>query len=71
MTDHGSSHDEDRAVRAAIDLDTLRCSFCGKLRREVADIVCGPTPSVAICNECVGLCREIMAEHRSGRSGSG
>jgi hypothetical protein len=24
-------------------------------------MVCGPTPSVAICNECVELCTEIMA----------
>jgi ATP-dependent protease Clp ATPase subunit len=29
-------------------------------------MVCGPTPSVAICNECVELCTEIMAEQSSG-----
>jgi ATP-dependent protease Clp ATPase subunit len=28
----------------------------------VASIVAGPTPAVAICNECVDLCAEIIAE---------
>jgi ClpX C4-type zinc finger len=38
------------------------CSFCGKPRNAVARIVCGPTPDVAICNECVALAAEILAE---------
>jgi ATP-dependent Clp protease ATP-binding subunit ClpX len=43
----------------------MRCSFCGKARTEVESIVAGPTPAVAICNECVALCAEIVAEqHR-------
>ena len=46
--------------------ETLRCSFCGKAYAEVAAIVCGRTPSVSICNECVELCTEIIAEDRSG-----
>jgi len=25
-------------------------------------MVAGPTPSIAICNECVDLCAEIVAE---------
>jgi ATP-dependent protease Clp ATPase subunit len=29
-------------------------------------MVCGPTPLVAICNECVKLCTDIMAEERGG-----
>jgi len=40
----------------------MRCSFCGKARTEVESIVAGPTPAVAICNECVALCAEIVAE---------
>lgn len=40
----------------------LRCSFCGKPRDEVAAIVCGPTTRIAICDRCVELCREIIAE---------
>ncbi len=42
--------------------DELRCSFCGKAQSEVAHIVCGPTPDIAICNECVTLSTEIMRE---------
>lgn len=71
MTPPGSSPDEDAADHAPIDLETLRCSFCGKSQSEVDDMVCGPTPSVAICNECVELCGEILAEQQSGRSGLG
>ena len=41
--------------------ESIRCSFCGKPRSEVASIVAGPTPSIAICNECVQLCAEIIA----------
>ena len=43
-------------------MDSIRCSFCGKPRNQVASIVAGPTPAVAICNECVDLCAEIIAE---------
>jgi len=38
----------------------LRCSFCGKTRDQVRKLIAGPT--VYICDECVGLCNEIMAE---------
>ncbi|MBP4081477.1 ATP-dependent Clp protease ATP-binding subunit ClpX [Aeromonas sp. MrichA-1] len=34
------------------------CSFCGKSKLEVKQIIAGP--SVAICNECVSLCLEII-----------
>ena len=43
-------------------MDSIRCSFCGKPRSAVGSIVAGPTPAVAICNECVGMCAEIIAE---------
>ena len=43
-------------------LESIRCSFCGKRGTEVGKIVAGPTPAVAICNECVALCSQIMAE---------
>jgi ATP-dependent Clp protease ATP-binding subunit ClpX len=45
--------------------DSIRCSFCGKPRSAVASIVAGPTPQVAICNECVELCGEIIAEKQA------
>jgi ATP-dependent Clp protease ATP-binding subunit ClpX len=38
----------------------LRCSFCGKSQKEVRKLIAGPT--VYICNECINLCNEIMAE---------
>jgi ATP-dependent Clp protease ATP-binding subunit ClpX len=53
-------HDEPSGPRRSAD--SIRCSFCGKRRSEVASIVAGPTPAVAICNECVALCAEIIAE---------
>jgi ATP-dependent Clp protease ATP-binding subunit ClpX len=43
-------------------VDSVRCSFCGKPRSQVASIVAGPTPEIAICNECVDLCGEIISE---------
>jgi ATP-dependent Clp protease ATP-binding subunit ClpX len=46
----------------------LRCSFCGKPRSAVRHIVGGPgegPKQVFICDECVALCAEIMAEEES------
>ncbi|WP_214409763.1 ClpX C4-type zinc finger protein [Sphaerisporangium fuscum] len=37
----------------------IRCSFCSKPKTEVDKMVAGP--GVHICNECVGLCNEILA----------
>ncbi len=39
---------------------SLKCSFCGKGQKEVRKLIAGP--SVYICDECVLLCNEIMAE---------
>jgi ATP-dependent Clp protease ATP-binding subunit ClpX len=44
--------------------DTLRCSFCGKNRDEVHKLIAGPT--VYICNECIELCNDIIAEEAEG-----
>jgi len=38
----------------------LRCSFCGKTKDSVRKFISGP--SVYICNECIALCNEILAE---------
>jgi ATP-dependent Clp protease ATP-binding subunit ClpX len=38
----------------------LRCSFCGKSKDAVRKFISGP--SVYICNECITLCNEILAE---------
>ncbi len=39
---------------------TLSCSFCGKSQREVRKLIAGPT--VYICDGCVRLCNDIIAE---------
>ena len=38
----------------------LRCNFCGKSKESVKKFISGP--SVYICNECISLCNEILAE---------
>ncbi|MCX8110447.1 MAG: ATP-dependent Clp protease ATP-binding subunit ClpX, partial [Syntrophorhabdaceae bacterium] len=38
----------------------LHCSFCGKSQDEVKKLIAGPM--VYICDECVGLCNEIIQE---------
>jgi len=42
------------------DEQQLKCSFCGKHQDEVKKLIAGPT--VYICDECVELCNEIIAE---------
>ncbi len=36
----------------------MHCSFCGKSQHEVVKLIAGP--SVYICNECIGLCSDIV-----------
>jgi hypothetical protein len=40
-----------------------QCSFCGKAKSEVGRLIAGP--GVYICNECVGLCNEIIAQEQT------
>ena len=44
----------------------LCCSFCGKNQREVKKLIAGPT--VYICDECIELCNDIIAEEGRRRS---
>jgi aspartate carbamoyltransferase catalytic subunit len=47
---------------------TYRCSFCGKSQDQVQRLIAGPD-GVYICDQCVDLCREIIAEeHTTARS---
>jgi ATP-dependent Clp protease ATP-binding subunit ClpX len=43
--------------------DLLRCSFCNKSQREVRKLIAGP--NVYICDECVDICLDIIAEDRA------
>ncbi|MBF0199960.1 MAG: ATP-dependent Clp protease ATP-binding subunit ClpX [Desulfamplus sp.] len=47
-------------ARKKKDDDQYFCSFCGKSQKEVKKLIAGP--SVFICNECVGLCDEIIED---------
>ncbi|MBK6849430.1 MAG: ATP-dependent Clp protease ATP-binding subunit ClpX [Proteobacteria bacterium] len=49
----------------------LSCSFCGKSQKEVKKLIAGPT--VYICDECIGLCNDIIAEEleKEDRGGHG
>ena len=42
------------------DNANLACSFCGKSQKEVKKLIAGPT--VYICDECIELCNDIIAE---------
>lgn len=42
--------------------DIPRCTFCGKTERQVKKLVAGPNAS--ICDECIALCVDIIAEER-------
>lgn len=46
------------------DANILRCSFCGKGQSDVIKLIAGPM--VYICDECVALCNEIIAEENQG-----
>ncbi len=40
--------------------ETLRCSFCNKDQNDVRKLIAGPT--VFICDECVDVCNDIIAD---------
>ncbi|RKX61761.1 MAG: ATP-dependent Clp protease ATP-binding subunit ClpX [Thermodesulfobacteriota bacterium] len=47
----------------------LHCSFCGKGQEEVKKLIAGP--SVYICDECIELCNDIIAEEYDGEDEAG
>ncbi len=49
--------------------DDLLCSFCGKSQDEVKKLIAGP--SVYICDECIQLCNEIIAEEYGAEAEKG
>ncbi|MCL1809713.1 MAG: ATP-dependent Clp protease ATP-binding subunit ClpX [Clostridiales bacterium] len=42
----------------------LKCSFCGKPQEQVRRLIAGP--GVYICDECIELCQDIIAEEFAG-----
>jgi len=49
------------------DREKLHCSFCGKEQDSVKRLVAGP--GVYICDECIELCNEIIAEETDQETG--
>jgi ATP-dependent Clp protease ATP-binding subunit ClpX len=43
--------------------ELLKCSFCGKSQKQVKKLIAGP--GVYVCDECIELCNEIIAEEFS------
>ncbi len=46
----------------------LRCSFCTKSQKDVRKLIAGP--NVYICDECVDICLDILAEEREPEEGA-
>ena len=40
----------------------VRCSFCHKTEEQVLKLIAGPENGVYICDECIGICAEIIEE---------
>lgn len=38
-----------------------KCDFCGKTQDEVAVLIVAPEKAADICDECVGVCVEVLA----------
>jgi hypothetical protein len=49
------------AAGGSLPTKTLYCSFCFKSQHEVKKLISSPG-SIFICDECVGLCNEIIAD---------
>ena len=55
-------------MKKGSEAEILRCSFCNKDQNDVRKLIAGPT--VFICDECVDVCNDIIADDRrvEGRS---
>ena len=47
-------------TKKTADSEVLRCSFCNKDQNDVRKLIAGPT--VFICDECVEVCNDIIAD---------
>ena len=59
--DKGAAGAEQAAAGGSLPAKTLYCSFCFKSQHEVKRLISGPAITF-ICDECVGLCNEIIAD---------
>ncbi|MDA3863896.1 MAG: ATP-dependent Clp protease ATP-binding subunit ClpX [Deltaproteobacteria bacterium] len=49
-----------------MNLDDIKCSFCGKSRKDVSKLISGP--KVYICNECVTVCNNLLLKEDFNKS---
>lgn len=49
-----------------VEKSKLSCSFCGKKQSQVKKLIAGP--NIYICNECVDLCNDILAEEEKSEA---
>ena len=54
------------ALREFVRAQVRRCSFCGKEQPQVRNLIAGPN-GTHICEECVGLCNEILTANERGQ----
>src|SRR5262245_24115644 len=50
------------------DINERRCAFCGRPRQEVRKLIAGP--NVYICDRCISVCRQLLADDRHLRTTS-
>ena len=56
-------------AKKSSDGEVLRCSFCNKDQNDVRKLIAGPT--VFICDECVDVCNDIIADDNRSESKTG
>jgi ATP-dependent Clp protease ATP-binding subunit ClpX len=54
------ARDDSMTTKKTGETDVLRCSFCNKDQNDVRKLIAGPT--VFICDECVEVCNDIIAD---------
>ncbi len=65
----GRSRGKPPMSRKKAEGEGLKCSFCNKSQRDVRKLIAGPT--VYICDECVDICLDIIAEERESEEQDG
>ena len=48
--------------------ERVRCSFCHKTEDQVRKLIANPDGNTFICDECIGICSEIMEEELNAYS---
>jgi RNA polymerase sigma-70 factor (ECF subfamily) len=69
MANEQATKAEEQAVADEARKTIRICSFCGKRNEEVHRMIAGPPPTSAIiCDECIALCNQIIAEEEAKAS---